>query len=185
MPIDRRIKKTKTAITNATVELLAEHPINKLTIKEICDSANISRSTFYLHFYDAYDVISNVYDNISISISKLLDNFDFTIILSNPRPFLVEVIDFIKSNFSLYFALTKANYHSDFRRKLTTILKDKVLQENHYRFHDQVEFNYSVSYIISGLVETICNFILDLNTPNVTKLIDTLTKQISTGFSLQ
>ncbi|MEG2688631.1 MAG: TetR/AcrR family transcriptional regulator, partial [Clostridia bacterium] len=125
MAIDRRIKKTKTAIISATVSLLTATPINKLTVKEICDSANISRSTFYLHFYDAYDVIKSVYDDISLNISKLLDRFDFAIILSNPRPFLIEVVEFVKTRSELYSLLTESNYHSDFRRKLAGLLKDK------------------------------------------------------------
>lgn len=185
MAIDRRIKKTKSAIINATVNLLTTVPINKLTVKEICDMANISRSTFYLHFYDAYDVIKNVYDDISQNITKLLDSFDFTIILSNPRPFLIEVVEFVQSKAELYRLLTESNYHSDFRRKLATILKEKVMHENKYRFRNQLEFEYSISYIISGLVETICGHIKDLQSENSTKLVDTLTKQISTGFSLQ
>lgn len=186
MPIDRRIKRTKTAIINSTVTLLTNIPINKLTVKEICDKANISRSTFYLHFFDAYDVIKSVHDDVANGISKMIDRFDFTTILSNPRPFLVEVVDFIKTRFDLYCLLTESSYHSDFRRKLSNILMDKVLQENSYRFHNQIEFEFSICYIISGLVETICRYIKLLSIPaNADKLIDTLTKQIASGFNLQ
>ena len=85
MAEDRRIKKTQRAIINATVKLLDTVPINKLTVGEICAKADVSRSTFYLHYYDATDVIDQVHNNIIASITNVLDKFDYATILVNPE----------------------------------------------------------------------------------------------------
>ena len=95
MAEDRRIKKTQRAIINATVKLLDTVPINKLTVGEICAKADVSRSTFYLHYYDATDVIDQVHNNIIASITNVLDKFDYATILVNPEPFLKQVFDFV------------------------------------------------------------------------------------------
>lgn len=182
--MDRRIKKTRQAITNATVELLTSVTINKITIKEICNKANISRSTFYLHFYDTCDVIEQLYNDISINIAKMLDKFDFTTILSNPKPFLMQISDFVKENARLYQMLMVNDYHSNFRRRLKKILEDKVLQENAYRFRNRAELQYCIGYTMSGLVETICDNMEDLSNENSEKLIDTLTRLICSGFNV-
>ena len=73
MPKDRRIRKTQRAIITATVQLLNTVPINKLSIKEICSLADVSRSTFYLHYYDATDVIEQVHKDIITNITGELD----------------------------------------------------------------------------------------------------------------
>ena len=56
MTIDRRIKKTRDALSDALLSLLPTTPLNKITIKSIVDIANVSRSTFYVHFDDVFDL---------------------------------------------------------------------------------------------------------------------------------
>jgi AcrR family transcriptional regulator len=55
--MDRRIQKTKTAIIEAFVELMAEKNFEQLTINEIADRANVNRGTIYLHYVDKYDLL--------------------------------------------------------------------------------------------------------------------------------
>lgn len=44
------MKHTKDAILDAFGELLAERPLNKITVKDIVDRCGINRNTFYYHF---------------------------------------------------------------------------------------------------------------------------------------
>ena len=41
---DLRIRKTETAIKNAFIELRAKKPLEKITVKELCDLALINKS---------------------------------------------------------------------------------------------------------------------------------------------
>lgn len=49
MTEDRRIRKTKEAIKYALIDLLKHKTLEKITIKDITESADINRGTFYLH----------------------------------------------------------------------------------------------------------------------------------------
>lgn len=184
MPKDRRIRKTQRAIITATVQLLNTVPINKLSIKEICSLADVSRSTFYLHYYDATDVIEQVHNDIIANLTSVLDKFDFAMILTNPEPFLKHVFDFLQKDLDLYINLLQNNFHSDFRRKLKGLLENKILQENSYRYRDRTMFEYSVCFLISGLVETICDNLQDIGTPKSNYLMQSLTNHIKGGFNV-
>ena len=54
--MDKRIEKTKRSIVNAFLELRSRKAIEKITVKELCEKAEINKSTFYTHFKDIYDL---------------------------------------------------------------------------------------------------------------------------------
>ncbi|KXT68414.1 MULTISPECIES: TetR family transcriptional regulator [Streptococcus] len=60
MPQDLRIKKTKLAIRQAVLGLLAEKPFKKITVAEIIHTAEINRGTFYAHYLDKYDLLEKI-----------------------------------------------------------------------------------------------------------------------------
>lgn len=55
--MDIRVKKTKRAIQKAFVALLREKPIEKITVKEIAEQAEINKTTFYSH-YETLDALT-------------------------------------------------------------------------------------------------------------------------------
>ena len=54
--MDRRIQRTRNSLFSAFIELRATKPVEKITVKELTEKANISKQTFYLHFQDIYDL---------------------------------------------------------------------------------------------------------------------------------
>lgn len=47
-------------IFSAYLQLVEEKSIDKITVSEICEMADINRSTFYRHYYDIYDLDEKV-----------------------------------------------------------------------------------------------------------------------------
>lgn len=52
--LDRRIEKTERAIREAFLTQRAEKPLEKIRVRELCEAAEINKSTFYAHYQDVY-----------------------------------------------------------------------------------------------------------------------------------
>ena len=51
---DKRVKRTRRSLRLALMALVAQQPFEQITVKAICDRAEISRITFYTHYSDKY-----------------------------------------------------------------------------------------------------------------------------------
>lgn len=64
---------TKDLFISAYMQLLKSYSSEKITVKQIISLAGLSRSTFYLHFQDKYDLINHISASIT---AEFLDLFD-------------------------------------------------------------------------------------------------------------
>ena len=70
MGIDLRVDKTKTFIQKSFIHLLEVKHFEKITVKDICRSAKVGRSTFYTHYSDKFDF----FEQIITSYTDLFDS---------------------------------------------------------------------------------------------------------------
>ncbi len=57
---DRRVLRTREAIREAFFTLLEEKPVEKITVRELCEFANINRTSFYDHYLDYPDFLASI-----------------------------------------------------------------------------------------------------------------------------
>jgi AcrR family transcriptional regulator len=55
--IDRRVARTRRALQHALHPLILKKGYEAVTIKDICDAANVGRSTFYAHYQSKDDLM--------------------------------------------------------------------------------------------------------------------------------
>ncbi len=60
MQQDKRTVKTEKAIRDAFISLLRKKEIGKVTVNDICQTALISRNTFYGHYADKYLLVETL-----------------------------------------------------------------------------------------------------------------------------
>lgn len=58
--LDIRIQNTKSRIQNGLLELLKQKPLNDITTKDIIESAEASRKTFYTYYKDKRDLLMEI-----------------------------------------------------------------------------------------------------------------------------
>jgi len=56
----RKTRYTQMVLQDSLLELMKQKPISKITIKELCENADINRTTFYSHYTDQYDLLNKI-----------------------------------------------------------------------------------------------------------------------------
>jgi AcrR family transcriptional regulator len=56
-PVDRRVQRTQRMLTEAMIELILERGWDAVHVQDICERADVGRSTFYTHFGDKEDLL--------------------------------------------------------------------------------------------------------------------------------
>jgi AcrR family transcriptional regulator len=68
--IDRRIPRTRATLQHALTSLILKKGYEAITIKDICDEANVGRSTFYAHYTSKDDLKRRGFEHLR---KELLD----------------------------------------------------------------------------------------------------------------
>lgn len=61
---DLRTKRTRASIREAFLTLRAKKPLEKITVKELAELAQINKATFYLHYRDIYDLSDQIENEV-------------------------------------------------------------------------------------------------------------------------
>lgn len=62
MAVDRRVTRTKAALTAALFELLGEKDFSKISVTELTRRADVDRKTFYLHYQTVDEILEEFYE---------------------------------------------------------------------------------------------------------------------------
>ena len=77
---DMRVIKTKRVIRNALTELMSEKELSKITISELSERAMINRKTFYRHYRNVGDVVTELENEILDSFSDILKSSNSSVL---------------------------------------------------------------------------------------------------------
>ena len=94
---DKRSKKTIKAIQDALLKILTDMNLSDVRIVELCRLADINRTTFYLHFESASQVLASIREQI---VERIFDSYNgnsFLYTLEHPLEFLNICTDVISS----------------------------------------------------------------------------------------
>ena len=73
---DKRVVRTKKAIRSALFRIMENKDIADITISELTAEANVNRRTFYTHYRNITDILTEVETDFVTALKQLADNFD-------------------------------------------------------------------------------------------------------------
>ena len=145
--MDLRQQRTRRSIVNAFLALRSEKPIEKITVRELTERAQIHKATFYLHYHDIYDLSEalewEVIDDILHGLS------DPASLLTDPDRFNEELYCLLMAHESLLGLLFSGSRAGMLAARLERRLKDYIF-ERHPSYREDLEKNVVLTYLIHG-----------------------------------
>lgn len=82
---DARVRYTQRVIRESFLSLLREKPVNRITVKEVCELAELNRATFYAHYSDCFALMERIELDLLEAFEqslRLIDGFDVSALIS-------------------------------------------------------------------------------------------------------
>ncbi len=145
--MDLRIEKTERGIKNAFIELRSRKPLEKITVKELCESARINKSTFYAHYKDIYDLSDAMEEEVVQSIANSIQHPEY--LLEHSAEFARELLMAYVSQNSLTAILFSGSQANHFADSIERSIKQMIF-EKYPEFREDTAMNVMLSFCIQG-----------------------------------
>lgn len=115
---DRRVQFTKKLLRESLIDLIYEKPVRKITVKELCEAADINRGTFYTHFSDPYGLLRHTEETAAGEIGAYIRDIAAADQEADILQHAVELFTYIRKNEHFWRALLSENGSIDFYKVL-------------------------------------------------------------------
>lgn len=175
--MDLREIKTKRAIKNAFIQLRTRKPLEKIKVKELCEMAEVSKATFYLHYQDVYYLSQVLEEELIESFLKDIEGIDgiekwdeCTIILA--RAFYSQ-----KSMIDILFSKGRESILS---LRIEKGIKNYVF-EKHPELKEDIRFNIWLTDRIMGTYFVFTEYYDDYGIEKIVEIINSFNRPFNEG----
>lgn len=164
MNLDHRTRVTKLLIRKAFTKLLGQKPIQSISIRELCEEAEINRGTFYTHYTDIYDLLNQIEEELLNDFEKALEPLnkdekgEFGLDITTRQ-----VFKYIKENSELY-TLTLGDYSDKlFTSKLINIGTERFFEAypKYFKYASPQKLEYFCTFASSGCMGVLQKWFID------------------------
>lgn len=164
MKENRRVKYTKMFLNESLLKFLAEKPISRITVKEICEEADVNRSTYYVYFTDPFDQLRKLEAEIMVDMAVYVDDITFENArdVNKQKQTLENILNYILQKKHIFqILLTKGGDH-DLQKDILTFFGERLLSPVEKTGSDEeVALHYKYIYASVGAFGVIHHWIVD------------------------
>lgn len=145
---DKRIKRTKYLLLHALTTLMKEKSIKNISVKELCESVDINRGTFYLHYKDIYDLLEKTEQELLTQMEAIFQKYtpdspDF------PCSLFTELFCLIHKNADFFRVLLSSNGDISFVIKIKELFDRQCIQKwGYFRYPQKQCQSMNISAVL-------------------------------------
>ena len=178
---DFRSLRTQRHLRKALCDLLYEKPINKITIRELTERAEISRCTFYLYHDSIYTMVKSIENDMHADFREGVKS-----ILSNNVNFKTLVSDLITFSFQHKYdnlPYSKLLYVNSGNPEFIEQYNKIAIEELCLAFPEKIntEMKTALNFYLSGIITLIHEWILNEITESPKEMSNRVINMITNG----
>lgn len=148
------VKRTKKAFEQSLVELAKTTPVNKITVKQICEKAELSRNAFYFHYNDINALIMDIEDGIIADIIAMFDHIRNVGFPDNVLTNIQDLTEYFCARRETTLFLLDSSYANTFKNRMNSAFSDFFFQ--YYKKYHNTEFRDSYDFFYNFLSNGYC-----------------------------
>lgn len=181
---DHRVRLTKQIIKDSLVSLMQEYPVSKLSVKMLCETAGINRSTFYAHYSDVYDLLNQIQEEIIRQISEYISERAFSEQTQLTVLSVRHILEYARDNSRLLKVLLSENGDYTFQKNIMLLAQDKIIHElRNMRHIDKCMSEYLQIFAVTGALSVIRKWLQNDMPESTEEMADLCTKLLYKGLS--
>lgn len=145
--MDLRVQRTRKNIINAFLKLRSKKPLEKISVKELAELAEINKATFYLHYKDVYDLSETLENELIENIFAGIEHPDAAV--SNPKLFTRELADAFISHRAMIDIVFSGERSGILIDRIETRVKESIF-DKYPDYRNNAEINILLTYSIKG-----------------------------------
>lgn len=142
-------------LKDSLIKLLKEKQISQITVKEVCELADINRSTFYAHYKDHFDLLYQIEEEIVEDMNEYLNQYNFSKEEESVK-MMAKLLEYIASKRDICQTLFHENGDINFQKRVMMVAQGFLIKN----WKDVKSLNEDISeylstFIISGIIHVI------------------------------
>lgn len=179
----RNAVRSRRMICDALMELLDEKPLDKITVTDITNRADVSRGTFYLHYEKVGDVISELQDAYIEQMDQYFSELDTPLTVDNVMVITAECLKYIYDQDQARYMSLIFHQHLSFADKVCKRIQTKLLESKDIPQDAQVQKEIIVrstvlAHGILGVFHASASGALDLTTADLMMSVGNLVEDM-------
>jgi AcrR family transcriptional regulator len=172
---NRKSRYSKMVIRESLMELMKSKSILSVSVKDICDLADISRSTFYDHYKDQYDLLKQIEDETLAYFEDMLNKYKDKQTKKETGQMVEEMLTYIANNGNIIHVLLSENGDFDFQKKLLYhfIMHNQITKYFSEMQNEEAKPYYSV-FLVHGAIGLIQHWLknnMEMPIPQLAKMM--------------
>ncbi len=155
---NQRTRLSKILLKNALTDILKEKgSVNKVSVRELCERAQLNRSTFYAHYSEPKELLNEIENDLLQSTREHLEKIGTENDLGAHK-YILSFLQFIKDNDKHFRTLLVDSTDPEFRSRFIQQSIVQFLENLDIAFPEKIE-QYIYAYILNGSTGIIIQWI--------------------------
>ncbi len=150
MKTDRRTEKTENAFKRALLQLLETKELDKITISELSEMADVSRMAFYYHYQDIFHLYQDLEETFFAEFSNLYHKAES----HNYRDNMSRIMTFLQKNANAVKHFASKSGDNSFRTRFAATLENQFREIVMYEMGTTEltdHLDYMITYHSAGI----------------------------------
>ena len=154
-PEDRRARRTRRLLKESLLEMMKQKRFSEISVRDVTDSADMNRTTFYLHYTDTTQLLQSMEEDLLTEAQMLVNaHIQETVADGSLRPVFEPILDFVVEHREVCTILFENNEVSQFAEHLQQLIHRNGTEVIRAWFQpmDDQQLSYLLRFITYGLI---------------------------------